>query len=245
MERNNGVTAIIYLAFVRNRTLQPYFRSADTDAIFHSLTTFTFTQTPDAFATPFPARTQRSLGYGCPLLWTSSKKNRKKKKRPYKLVWDSQDIQSSHRHQCKGLRASSESERSHGRFQPQMGRELEPSRWTENLPMALDPANPGRTAVLIRWRAAFYAALSTTLRPTDSPTRTTYYVGCSIRVVPGRWTVEGFRILSSKACQSPTAGNRGWGGGLLETLLIILKYSLYPGPLIHIFMHKKSTSIED
>lgn len=38
MERNNGVTAIIYLAFVRNRTLQPYFRSANTDAIFHSLT---------------------------------------------------------------------------------------------------------------------------------------------------------------------------------------------------------------
>lgn len=61
MERNNGVTAIIYLAFVRNRTLQPYFRSADTDAIFHSLTTFTFTQTPDAFATPFPARTEVSL----------------------------------------------------------------------------------------------------------------------------------------------------------------------------------------
>lgn len=103
MERNNGVTAIIYLAFVRNRTLQPYFRSADTDAIFHSLTTFTFTQTPDAFATPFPARTQRSLCYGCPSLWTSSEKNRKKKKkRLYRLVWDSQGIQSSHRHQCKG-----------------------------------------------------------------------------------------------------------------------------------------------
>lgn len=83
MERNNGVTAIIYLAFVRNRTLQPYFRSADTDAIFHSLTTFTFTQTPDAFATPFPARTQRSLCYGCPSLWTSSEKNRKKKKKGY------------------------------------------------------------------------------------------------------------------------------------------------------------------
>lgn len=44
MERNNGVTAIIYLAFVRNRTLQPYFRSANTDAIFHRLPTFTFTQ---------------------------------------------------------------------------------------------------------------------------------------------------------------------------------------------------------
>lgn len=80
MERNNGVTAIIYLAFVRNRTLQPYFRSADTDAIFHSLTTFTFTQTPDAFATPFPARTQMSLCYECPSFWTSSEKNRKKKK---------------------------------------------------------------------------------------------------------------------------------------------------------------------
>ena len=84
MERNNGVTAIIYLAFVRNRTLQPYFRSADTDAIFHSLTTFTFTQTPDAFATPFPSRTQRSLCYGCPSLWTSSEKNRKKKKKKKK-----------------------------------------------------------------------------------------------------------------------------------------------------------------
>lgn len=45
MERNNGVTAIIYLAFVRNRTLQPYFRSASTDAICHNLTNFTFTQT--------------------------------------------------------------------------------------------------------------------------------------------------------------------------------------------------------
>lgn len=69
MERNNGVTAIIYLAFVRNRTLQPYFRSADTDAIFHSLTTFTFTQTPDVFATPFPARTEVSL------LWVSFLEN--------------------------------------------------------------------------------------------------------------------------------------------------------------------------
>ena len=181
MERNNGVTAIIYLAFVRNRTLQPYFRSADTDAIFHSLTTFTFTQTPDAFTTPFPARTQMSLCYECPSFWTSSEKNRKKKKRRrkrrkkrlYRLVWDSQGIQSSHKHQCKGLRVSSESERSQGRFQPQMGRELEPSRRTECI-MALDPANPGRTAVLIRWRAAFYAALNTTLQPTDSPTRTIY-----------------------------------------------------------------------
>lgn len=44
MERNNGVTAIIYLASVRSGTLQPYFRSGTTDAIFHSLTTFTFTQ---------------------------------------------------------------------------------------------------------------------------------------------------------------------------------------------------------
>ena len=98
---------------------------------------------------------------------------KKKKKRLYRLVWDSQDIQSSHRHQCKGLRASSESERSQGRFQPQMGRELEPSCRTECI-MALDPANPGRTAVLIRWQAAFYTALNTTLRPTDSPTRTIY-----------------------------------------------------------------------
>ena len=48
-----------------------------------------------------------------------------KKKRPYTLVWDSQGIQSSHRQQCRGVRASSESERSHGRFQPQMGRELD------------------------------------------------------------------------------------------------------------------------
>lgn len=64
------------------------------------------------------------------------------------------------------VRASSESELLQGRFQPQMGRELEPSRRTECI-LALDPANLGRTAVLIRWQAAFYAALNTTLRPTD------------------------------------------------------------------------------
>lgn len=63
MERNNGVPAIIYLAFVRSRTLQPYFRSASTDAIFHSLTTFTFTQTPRGFSVPFPAR-ERVLPHG-------------------------------------------------------------------------------------------------------------------------------------------------------------------------------------
>ena len=170
MERNNGVTAIIYLAFVRNRTLQPYFRSADTDAIFHSLTTFTFTQSPDAFATSFPARTQRSLGYGCPLLWTSSEKNRKKKKKD-RTRWSG--ILKASRvptgSNAEGwelpLRVSDHMEG----FNPRWA-----GSWTENLPMALDPANPGRTAVLIRWRAAFYAALSTILRPTDSPTRTTY-----------------------------------------------------------------------
>lgn len=42
------------------------------------------------------------------------------------------------------VRASSESELLQGRFQPQMGRELEPSRQTECI-LALDPANLGRT----------------------------------------------------------------------------------------------------
>lgn len=160
MERNNGVTAIIYLAFVRNRTLQPYFRSADTDAIFHSLTTFTFTQTPDALST-LSSQDRVSL------LWvsfvrTSSEKNRKK--RLYRLIWDSQGIQSSHRHQCKEwelpLRVSYYREG----FNPRWAGSWNLPRQTECI-LALDPANLGRTAVLIRQQAAFYAALNTTHGP--------------------------------------------------------------------------------
>lgn len=71
MERNNGVPAIIYLAFVRNRTLRPYFRSASTEAIFHSLTTFTFTQTPHGLSVPFPARER------CPSSWTPCRETAK------------------------------------------------------------------------------------------------------------------------------------------------------------------------
>lgn len=53
MERNNGVTAIIYLALVRNRTLRPYFRSANTDTIFHSLTISPSPKLQVSFKHPF------------------------------------------------------------------------------------------------------------------------------------------------------------------------------------------------
>lgn len=50
------------------------------------------------------------------------------------------------------------------------------------------------------------------------------------------------RILSLKACQSLKLGALG---SLLETLLILLKYNLYPELPIHSFMHKMSSSSQD
>lgn len=105
MERNNGVPAIIYLAFVRNRTLQPYFRSASTDAIFHSLTTFTFTQTPHGLSVPFPARER------CPSSWalfreTAKIGETKERKRRPSLITASSGLQRSPNMQVRGLRVS-------------------------------------------------------------------------------------------------------------------------------------------
>lgn len=92
MERNNGVTAIIYLAFVRNTTSQLYCRSANEDAIFHSLTTFTFFQTPNGFKHPF------QLGYWCASSWTllertEKERGKQRKKILYLLITDSLGIQ--------------------------------------------------------------------------------------------------------------------------------------------------------
>lgn len=78
MERNNGVTAIIYLAFVRNRTLQPYFRSANTDAIFHSLTISPSPKLQMGFKHPFQPR-HRLLATGVSFLVDPFEKKQKRR----------------------------------------------------------------------------------------------------------------------------------------------------------------------
>lgn len=245
MERNNGVTAIIYLAFVRNRTLQPYFRSANTDAIFHSLTTFTFTQTPNAFSTPFPARTQAfcwwcsSLGTPIEMHWKKREKNERKKKTILagREILGHWEIPQAARQRVETFRWEWVIT---GKVSLLKCRQQELSCWTGRVTMFAS-ARP-RMGLWSCWggRGGRLCCTEHCTAAHWFPDSTIYEVGYSIRVVTGRWILEVLRILSSKACQSPKAGDPG---GLLETLLIILKYNLYPEPPIHSFMHKKSLGI--
>lgn len=131
MERNNGVTAIIYLAFVRNRTLQPYFRSANTDAIFHSLTISPSPKLQMGFKHPFQPG-HRPLATSLSFLEDPFEK--KQKRRGEKNEEEKKDSpRDPQTWQSKGLRPSTKSEWSQKRFWSWICRWMELPHWTEHI----------------------------------------------------------------------------------------------------------------